>query len=324
MDEIFENLRQLQDILSHKFALEREIEDMPKVLAAQEEALSRIKKAFIEKNSAYDDAKAKENQCKNDLKNSEIARENAEKNMETAVSQREYEARDKEIHDAKEKEQYYRKDLEQCSSRVAELNDQVKAFQSTISAQEKDLQAMRDDIKVSQAEKKGALDALTAEEKKLTNGMDSELLFKFERIIRNKGGKGIVAIKGGVCTGCHMILPAQFSNSVRSGESIVFCPYCSRILYHEEVLEGEEDFFEESLSGALADLEEDEEPEAPEDDDDGLEGLGVLRTKGAKKAKAPKGGKKSKPVEIEAEQDIEQQEAAAAGEISDDESEFEE
>jgi RNase P subunit RPR2 len=78
-------------------------------------------------------------------------------------------------------------------------------------------------------------------------------------------GLGIVAIKGNVCMGCHMILPAQFSNNVRIGEEFVFCPYCSRILYFEESSEEEEVFFDTEETGALYDPEEEDEEL---DDDD--------------------------------------------------------
>jgi RNase P subunit RPR2 len=83
-------------------------------------------------------------------------------------------------------------------------------------------------------------------------------------------GRGIVAIKGGVCMGCHMILPVQFANSVRIGEEIVFCPYCSRILYYEEAEQGEEEFFDSEDSGSLSDLDDidDEEYEEEEEEEE--------------------------------------------------------
>jgi RNase P subunit RPR2 len=81
-------------------------------------------------------------------------------------------------------------------------------------------------------------------------------------------GRGIVAIKGGVCMGCHMILPAQFANSVRQGEEIVFCPYCSRILFYEEAEQGEEEFFDNDDSGSLADLDDMEEDDYDEDEEE--------------------------------------------------------
>ena len=94
--------------------------------------------------------------------------------------------------------------------------------------------------------------------------MDQEIIFKFERIIQ-RNSEGIVSVKNGVCSGCHMILPAQFANIVREGESINFCPYCSRILYYEEVPETEQEnaSFNFNISGSLADLDDDDD-----DDDD--------------------------------------------------------
>lgn len=108
---------------------------------------------------------------------------------------------------------------------------------------------------------------LKKKESKLTENLDPEVVFKFERIIKNKMGIGIVAIKRNVCMGCHMILPVQFANEVRIGEEYVFCPYCSRILYYEESAEGEEDFNIED-TGALSDLDETEEDEYEDDDEE--------------------------------------------------------
>ena len=81
--------------------------------------------------------------------------------------------------------------------------------------------------------------------------------------------EGIVAVKGNVCEGCHMILPAQFANEVHTGDKIVFCPYCSRILYYEEMADGEEHYFPLDDTGSLADLDDEEvdEDEGYDDSD---------------------------------------------------------
>ena len=54
------------------------------------------------------------------------------------------------------------------------------------------------------------------------------------RIVRNKEGRGIVALTCGYCTGCHLVLPQEFINKVRSNDKIYFCPNCSRTLYFKE------------------------------------------------------------------------------------------
>jgi len=261
-------LRSLQEIIYEKIGLERSIQEIPKLLGTQEELLTRIKKTFIEKNQEYEKVKAEEGEFRNKLFEAESAREKAEKTMDVISTQREYEALDKEIRDAKEREQQHRKDLQQRERILVELDEQIKQHTALIEQQEKELEERRKKIEAEIQDKQKQIEALLAKEKKLTENLDSEMVFKFERIIKNKEGKGIVAIKRNVCMGCHMILPVQFANEVRIGEEFVFCPYCSRILYYEESAEGEEDYFNTEDTGSLSDLDEIEDEEDEEDDEE--------------------------------------------------------
>ena len=268
MDNIFEKLRVLQDILSEKIALEQTIQEIPKLLYTQEELLARLKKTFIEKNQEYDKAKSAEAEFRNLLFEAEANREKAEKNMDLISTQREYEALDKEIRDAAEKEQQFRKELQREERIISELDEQMKQSSALIEQQEEDLAERRRGVEAEVGIKKAQVDALIEKEKDITKDMDPEILFKFERIIRNKMGRGIVAIKGGVCLGCHMILPAQFANDVRLGKDIVFCPYCSRILFYEESEYGEDEFFDVEDSGSLSDLDDIDEEEYDEEEEE--------------------------------------------------------
>jgi len=267
-DNDLNKLRSLQEIIYEKIGLEKSIHEIPKLLGTQEELLNRLKKTFIEKNSDYEKIKSEEIDFKNKLAEAESAREKSEKNMDSVATQREYEALDKEIKDAFEKEQQYRKDLQQRERLLSELDGQIKGQASLIEQQEKDLEDRRKKIEAEINDKQKHIDVLHKKESKLTENLDSEVVFKFERIIKNKMGIGIVAIKGNVCMGCHMILPIQFANEVRIGEEFVFCPYCSRILFYEESAEGEEDYFNTEDTGALSDLDEMEEDEFEDDDEE--------------------------------------------------------
>ena len=268
MDDVFEKLRTLQNILSEKIILEEKIQEIPKLLITQEELLARLKKTFIEKNLEYDKAKTAETEFRNQLFEAEALREKAEKNMDVISTQREYEALDKEIRDAAEKEQLFRKELQREERLISELDEQMKQSSALIEQQEAELAERRKGVEEEINARKAQMNDLTEKEKSLTPDLDPEVLFKFERIIRNKMGRGIVAIKGGVCMGCHMILPAQFANDVRIGKEIVFCPYCSRILFYEESEEGEEDFFGPEDTGSLSDLDEIDEEDYDEEEDD--------------------------------------------------------
>ena len=269
MEKIFETLKSLQDILSEKIELEQKIQEIPKMLVTQEELLARMKKSFIEKNQEYEKAKSAEAEYRNSLLDAEAKRERAEKHMESISTQREYEALDKEQRDAAGKEQEYRNKLQREVRNLGELDEEIKGNQALIDQQERELEERRREIEKEASEKNGQLKTLLEQEVSLAAELNNtDVLFKFERIIRNKMGRGIVAIKGGVCMGCHMILPAQFANVVRQGKEIVFCPYCSRILFYEESEQGEEDFFNDEDSGSLSDLDEMEDEDYEEEEEE--------------------------------------------------------
>lgn len=69
-----------------------------------------------------------------------------------------------------------------------------------------------------------------------------------------------------------MTLPPQFANIVREGDNINFCPYCSRILFYEEVAEDEaENYFDMNIAGSLADLDDETEEESEDMDNENQE-----------------------------------------------------
>jgi predicted nucleic acid-binding Zn-ribbon protein len=265
IEDMFEKFRQLQDVLSRRIDCEREIAAKPSVLATEEEMLARLKASFIETNSKYEAERAEEAKYREQLTQAETDREKAEKSMEAVKTQREYEALDMEIRSATKREQDSRKELQKHERNAVELDEHLKSTNLMVQEQQSELDQSRASVENEIADKNAIIAELDNQSKALSNGLDPDVLFKFERIIRHKGGKGIVAIKNGVCTGCHMILPAQFANDVRRGEKIVFCPYCSRILYYEEADEGGDELLDEDVMGALAGLDDDEEADDESD-----------------------------------------------------------
>ncbi|MBQ4330882.1 MAG: nucleic acid-binding protein [Spirochaetaceae bacterium] len=264
---VFEQLKILQDILAEKYEIESKIEDAPKDLSLQDELLVRMKEEYIGINAAYEAAKARISQLKADLDEAVAARERGEKGMDTITTHREYEALDKEIKDASEKESQLRKELQSEERRFEDLSASMSLKEQQLEMGQKELDekktAWADNVATYRAE----LDALKLREDKIIPDLDPEMIFKFERIIRSKQNRGIVAVKGNVCDGCHMILPAQFANEVHRGEEIVFCPYCSRILFYEEPEEGETSFGLED-AGSLVDYDDDDYDDELDDDED--------------------------------------------------------
>ena len=267
--DIFDKLKKLQTILVKKYELEQKIEEAPKQLGSQEELLSRMKKEYIEKNNEYESVKSNVGKLKLELDEAVKSRESGEKGMDNIQTHREYEALEKQINEATERENDIRKDLQKEEKLLEEIKETLKINEEMINSQESDLAASKESLNNELDSYNKELNSLKKSEDKITPDLDQEILFKFQRIIQ-RNSEGIVAVRNGVCTGCHMILPAQFANIVREGENINFCPYCSRILFYEET--GEEEnynsYFNLEEAGSLADLDDDFGDEEAFDDDE--------------------------------------------------------
>lgn len=255
--EIFDKLKSLQEILAKKYEIESKIEESPKQLVVQDELLARLKKEYIEKNAKYEETKAKMEAIRAELDEVVKIREDGEKGMDSISTHREYEALEKQINEATERENALRAQLAVEDKDFQAQNEFLQAHEAMMKAQEEDLASGKEQLDKEIAQYNAELDDLKKQEDAVVPGLDQETVYKFERIIQ-RNSEGIVAVKNGVCMGCQMILPGQFANEVREGEKVLFCPYCSRILYYQEVDAGEEEeYFPVSSTGSLADFEDD-------------------------------------------------------------------
>lgn len=266
MKEIYNTLSQLQDVLARMFEIEDKIKEIPKALADKEAVLQKTKITYLELHDKSEKVKEELKNLRIRLDEAGVKRETSEKMMETITQAREFETLQKEIEDAKNAEQTLRKSLIAKEKFYDELNMKL-SIQEEIMAQQ--TQEVEEETAVKDAliaENQTILDEIVAKKNELAKDLDPNLVFKFERIIRNKGGVGIVPVHSIVCEGCHMTLPAQFVNDVRREDEIKFCPYCSRVLYYEE---SEDSEHLDALFDASDDVEDGDE-EGGDDNDGGF------------------------------------------------------
>ena len=277
LQEVFEKLQALQDVLEQIYKIERELEEIPKAILTEKELLTRLKKQFVEKSGNLEKRQLKVKELKSQLHDAEDKRSSYEKQMDVIKTQKENELLDKAIKESILEEQQLRKDLVKEEKETEELNQDVDKMQALVSSQEESIRKEEEKIQSESDAKKKELKALNAKKDKITPGIDEEVLFKFERIIRSRG-KGIVPvdilkekdneIKAFICSECHMVLPIQFVNDVHSQDSLMFCPYCSRILYYDESIDDQNMIYnsDDDLIGGFAGLDEEEEEEEDYDE----------------------------------------------------------
>ncbi|MBM3856734.1 MAG: hypothetical protein FJ390_02080 [Verrucomicrobia bacterium] len=69
---------------------------------------------------------------------------------------------------------------------------------------------------------------------RLCEGIEEDLLERYDRLFKSKEGNAIVAIENNVCMGCHMKVTTQTVLAARAEKEMINCSQCGRILYNDE------------------------------------------------------------------------------------------
>jgi predicted nucleic acid-binding Zn-ribbon protein len=66
----------------------------------------------------------------------------------------------------------------------------------------------------------------------------SQILAHYDRLVA-RGKKGVAAVRGQVCSGCHMQVPLGVVMTLKRGQDIQICENCGRYLYLPPAVETE-------------------------------------------------------------------------------------
>lgn len=241
MQEGFNKLKELQKVLLKEFDIEAELEDIPTELHGLKRKFQKIQRTIKEIESNLESHNERSKKLIKEKEECDLNKDKYESQISLIKTQREYEAITSEIAQIKEKlevieeeEMNALQEIEEMKKVIDEQNDLYVQLKTTIAEKGKVVNKLM-------KEKQKELDKCLKAKEKISAGLDEEVIYKFEKIVKKKDGIGIVSIRNNVCMGCNMILPPQFVNDVRREEEIIFCPNCSRILYYyEERREDEE------------------------------------------------------------------------------------
>lgn len=256
-----EQLKQLQGILVERLAIERQLDDIPKNLVIKNELLERIRNRYKNNMETKEKQQQELNRLRIELEQNERDREKTEGQIGQVNTQREYEALEKEIREHSDKERTIREHQELLKNEISQLEESLEQEQELTKTQEEELQKEEQDMGKKSQKLRKDLERLEANEGVLAKDFSTEFLFKFRRILSTIGGRGIVPLTSAVCSDCHMVLPNHTVNEVRREKEILFCPYCSKVLYYAtpDSAEGEG----KSGGGGVTDADLVEEFEGP-------------------------------------------------------------
>lgn len=230
------NLMELQVADREIRRLKEEVAALPRRVAAIEDKLAATKTQLEKARAA--------------VKGDEAAR----KKFETAIQDLQGKIskyRDQSL-DVKTNDQYkaLMHEIEFSQQEIRANEDRILDLMVNAEVREKQVKAADAELKAETAEiekEKGIAREKTAEDEKLLGewstkragliaGVDADLLRHYERVAKFRGS-GLSEVRNQKCSACQVMLRPQTYNEVRSGEQVVICESCQRVLYFDPATE---------------------------------------------------------------------------------------
>jgi predicted nucleic acid-binding Zn-ribbon protein len=133
--------------------------------------------------------------------------------------------------------QFAEKEIAATEDKILELmvnadarDKEVKAAQAELKAETAETEAEKEQARQRTAEDEKLLAEQRARRDQLRTGISDDLFRHYERVSKFRGS-GISEVRSQKCMACQVMLRPQTYNEIRSGQQIVFCDSCQRVLY---------------------------------------------------------------------------------------------
>jgi len=213
-------LTELAALPGEKAARDRELKAADDRLEA---ARGRQKEIEIERKKLEIDVKAKQDQISR-YKNQQLE---TRKNEEFSALRHEIEMAEKAIVEIEDRELLLMEDAENLKPALQSAQEAHIAEKRKVETHMASLISRKENLETRQKE-------LESERPNFTEGIEEDLLDRYNRLFKSKNGIALVTVEHGVCAGCNMQVTHQSILEVRAEKGIIGCPQCGRILYEPQ------------------------------------------------------------------------------------------
>ena len=142
-------------------------------------------------------------------------------------------------------------EIEHAQSSIRKIEDEILNLMLEAESSQTEIKAAEtrikeDQLKVDQERKQltavnqsdlSAMESYLKERKEIEASISSELVPRYERVRKARGGIAVAAARNEVCEICQVRIRPQVFQEIRRNDQIIACDACQRILYDPENLD---------------------------------------------------------------------------------------
>lgn len=236
MKDLLRRLLELQSIDAKVKELDAAVKSLPARLEPARRDLSKLEAMLVAEKQRLAETEQWKKQQAQLLEREQDGLKAAKAKLQASKNGKEYNAASREV-DSR------RKAIADRESELKKLAETFNETQAQVTAHDKDVDDIRQQLAVQEsgiAEKVAQLQAEITEASsgraELRDAIEVTWLKVYDSLAAKKGYAVAPVVKG-TCRGCHVSLPPQLSNILARMESIEVCPRCGRIVYRQELLD---------------------------------------------------------------------------------------
>ena len=231
MREQIKLLARLQELDRKIQKLEKDIAAVPEAIVTLKEIVSQGDRNSEEIRRKLEDVEKERRHKEGELGAKEDFLSKYQSQLYEVKTNREYSALMVEIDSLKQENSEIENEILDLMERGDELKgaierkkEEVREGEEKLAEEERKNQErvsiLREELRKRQGEREGQVKEIEA-----------ELLSRYEKIRKGKGGLALVPVMAEACQGCFTKLPPQVINEIMQARRMVICERCSRILY---------------------------------------------------------------------------------------------
>ncbi|HWP34379.1 MAG TPA: C4-type zinc ribbon domain-containing protein [Thermodesulfobacteriota bacterium] len=231
MRNVLTRLAELQEVDLKLDRLRRSREQVPARIRQLEEELARETAQLAASEEKLRTLETQKGEAERGVVEDTARLKQAEHRLISIKTMREYQAAKRELDLAKKAVTLREEEIARLSAQIAELRAETDGRRETLAARraaaEREIGELREELARVEAQ----LAVETQARQRLVQGLDADLLRRYDTIRSRRQGLAVVEARQGACSGCRMAIPPQIYNEVQRNGDLVACPNCQRILY---------------------------------------------------------------------------------------------
>ncbi|MCL4536305.1 MAG: C4-type zinc ribbon domain-containing protein [Nitrospirae bacterium] len=232
MNEQLRLLIELQKLDSIILSTRLKMDAIPATISSHEGPLKSAEAAYENVKQQHASLEKKKKDKERDIEDIKEKIKKLKQRTSEIKTNKEYQAQTKEIEKAE-------KELKSSEDEMLSIMDSIEGSSKVleiekgrITEEKAKIEVMKKELEKEVLEWDEEFKKLKKNRKGLTDKIDSGIYNEYMTIMKASRGIAVVEAKDEACQGCNMHIPPQLFVEIKTGDEIINCPQCRRILYY--------------------------------------------------------------------------------------------